>query len=88
MATLVKFRKFDRMFDDTNEQDLVFAYFPQLNYNKRLYGTDLKMSYAHLGQHAPCSKEYGKATPATKDEYLPLLNELRAIGYDNLKICK
>jgi len=85
MATLVKFRKYDQMFSDTKPE--VFAYFPQLNYNKRLYGNSMKTSYQHIGQHSCCSKEYANATPATENEYLELKRELESIGY-NLKICK
>lgn len=86
MATLVKFRKYDKMFHD--EPDTVFAFFPQLNYNKRLYGNDLKDSYKHLGQHAAMHKDTVKgARKATESEYIPLKQELESIGYD-LKICK
>lgn len=78
MATLVKFLK---------KNDEVFAYFPQLNYNKHLYGNTLKTSYAHIGQHSACSKEYAnEAVMASKEEYQPLLEELVSIGYDNLKV--
>lgn len=45
--------------------------------------------YAHIGQHAACSLEYYHSTkPATAGEYQNLLNELKYIGYDDLKICK
>lgn len=87
MATLVKFRKYDRMFNNTPESELIFAYFPQLNYNKRLYGNDRKTCYAHLGQHTSCHKDYAKAIPANESEYLPLKQELESIGY-TLKVCK
>ena len=46
-------------------------------------------SYAHIGQHGGCSLEYYRSTkPATAGEYAELLNELKYIGYDDLKICK
>jgi hypothetical protein len=58
------------------------AYFPQLNYNKMLYGNNMKTCYAHVGQHSGCSKEYVKqCTPATFDQYQNLLEELISIGY-------
>lgn len=59
MATLVKFLKKD---------DEIFAFFPQLNYNKRLYGNEIKTSYAHIGQHSACAKEYAnEAVIASKE---------------------
>jgi hypothetical protein len=74
MATLVKFLK---------NQGEVFAFFPQLNYNKRLYGNSMKTSYAHVGQHSACHKDYAnESTLPTKSEYQPLLTELKSIGYD------
>ncbi len=87
MATLVKFRKYDRMFNDTPESQLIFAYFPQLTYNKRLYGNEIKTCYDHVGQHSSCHKNYGKAVPATENEYQDLKKELESLGYD-LKVCK
>ena len=46
-------------------------------------------SYAHIGQHGGCSLEYYRRTkPATAGEYQNLLNELKQIGYNDLKICK
>jgi hypothetical protein len=79
MATLVKFRK---------HESEVFAYFPQLNYNKRKYGNSVKTCYAHVGQHSLCHKDYAKnSEPANESEYLTLKQELESIGYD-LKICK
>ena len=41
------------------------------------------------GQHGACSLEYYRSTkPASAGEYQNLLNELKYIGYDDLKICK
>jgi hypothetical protein len=44
--------------------------------------------YAHIGQHSECNPYYVKmlTRPAKPDEYASLLNELVAIGYDDLKI--
>jgi len=81
MATLVRFVK-----DSTGE---ITAVFPQLNYNKRLYGTNKKTCYAHIGQHSVCSKDWLKETVrATIVEYADLFHELVSIGYEPLKICK
>ena len=47
------------------------------------------LSYAHIGQHSACVwyiNDFTKA--ATESQYLPLLNELKSIGYDNLKVIK
>lgn len=80
MATLVKFVK-----DETGE---VTAIFPQLKCNKRLYGNDMLVSYAHCGQHSAAHKDWIKeTTKANSFEYADLKFELQNIGY-NLKICK
>lgn len=80
MATLVKFLK-DR---ETNE---VFAYFPNINYNERLYGSSQKESYSHIGQHSACSVEYSlECEEANKEEYSELLTELEQIGYSDLVV--
>ncbi len=60
----------------------IFAYFPEIP------GTNepgVFTCYAHIGQHSSCHRDYlrGKRL-ATKDEYLPLLNELKRQGYDDL----
>lgn len=78
MATLVKFLKH-------SEGDL-FAYFPQLNYAKMLYGNSQKTCYAHIGQHGACDVAYAnECTYANSTEYSALKEELISIGYD-LKI--
>ena len=48
------------------------------------------MCYAHIGQHGGCSLEYYRedTKPAKSEDYAPLLEELRAIGYDDLQVCK
>lgn len=78
--TLVKFRK---------DEAGVTAVFPQLKYNKRLYGNDMVSCYAHVGQHSGASIEWvnESTTPATEADYNDLKQELESIGYD-LKICK
>jgi len=79
MATLVKFLKED----DGN----ILAVFPQLNYNKRLYGNKLKLAYVHMGQHTSCSLEYAKTcNMATSKQYTNLLTELKQQGYTELKV--
>ena len=71
--------------------DEVVAIFPQLKYNKRLYGNDMVTSYTHIGQHSACHVEWAndrKLHPlATNEQYADLHNELIGIGYE-LKICK
>lgn len=85
MATLVKFRKWK---DNKFEGDIT-AVFPQLNYNKNLYGNFIKTGYAHIGQHTAVSTDWVKTEtePATPEEYSALKAELESIGY-TLKICK
>lgn len=44
-------------------------------------------SYQHVGQHGGCSYDLlHELRPASKDEYMPLLKELKSIGYHNLEI--
>lgn len=83
MATLVKFVK-DK--DGDFEGDIT-AVFPQLKYNKKLFGNDTYMGYAHIGQHGGVSKEWIKehTIPAEVSEYSDLKKELEGIGY-SLKI--
>lgn len=78
-ATLVKFY--------TEKDNSILAVFPQLHYNRRLYGKDQLTCYAHIGQHSGCHKEYLKdLKPATDlTQCIGLVNELTKIGY-NLKI--
>lgn len=79
MATLVRF---------VTHSNEVTAIFPQLKYNKRLYGNDMLTCYAHIGQHSSCSKEWLNETQkATPEQYANLKTELEQIGYV-LKICK
>lgn len=82
MATLTKFVK-------DPEYNEIIAFFPQLNFNKRLYGLKQKTCYTHIGQHSSCTVSYinNDCVKATKEEYTPLLKELQSIGY-NVKICK
>lgn len=43
--------------------------------------------YANIGQHsASCYGYYRKCVKCSPNEYKPLLNELKMIGYDNLNI--
>lgn len=66
------------IFRVSNEDGSVFALFP---YNP---ATDRYVtSYQHVGQH--CAADYNgciaSSRPATPEEYAPLLQELRRIGY-------
>lgn len=43
--------------------------------------------YAHIGQHSACSLGWYYTTkPAAETEYADLLQELKSIGYDDLKV--
>lgn len=50
----------------------------------------LVMSYMHIGQHSRADYNYiiSITKPATEEEYKDLYDELKRIGYDDLKICK
>lgn len=62
----------------------VFAFFPEEKYNSIENGTFY--SYSTIGQHSACHIDYAKeCKEATKEEYLPLMKELKQIGY-NLNI--
>jgi hypothetical protein len=79
--TVVKFFKY-------RGSEAILAYFPNLNYNKRLYGNRMKSCYHHVGQHGACSTDYIKGRKYAKpEEYKDLKEELESIGY-NLKILK
>lgn len=47
-------------------------------------------SYMHLGQHGAADYHHVVATtkPATKKESAGLLNELRQVGYNNIRVIK
>jgi hypothetical protein len=77
MATLVRFYK---------DKAEVFAVFPQLFHNKRLYSTKRRVCYSHIGQHSVCNDEYLKECKKAKEpEYQALKKELEEVGY-KLKI--
>ena len=50
----------------------------------------LCLSYEHVGQHGGADYFHcvSISHPASPHEALPLLRELRTLGYDNLQICK
>lgn len=76
MKTKVVFRKF--------KDGEVIAVFPQISYNYVYY-----MSYTHIGQHDGCVRHISSfTTPATEEEYKPLLKELQDIGYTALQVLK
>ncbi|RTL04973.1 hypothetical protein EKK58_09205 [Candidatus Dependentiae bacterium] len=73
--TKVIFRKFKQGGD-------IIAFFPELP------GTNSPntcMNYMHIGQHGHGDANCGHTIPAKRAEYMPLLKELRSIGY-NLEI--
>lgn len=76
MKTMVVFRKF--------KDGEVIAVFPQISYNYVYL-----MSYLHTGQHGGCVRHISNfTTPATEEEYKPLLKELQDIGYTDLQVLK
>lgn len=46
------------------------------------------MAYEHHGQHGNATYPHPQTVPATADEYAELLAELKAIGYDDLRVVK
>lgn len=75
--TPVLFRKFNKGQD-------VIAIFPTIAADLRFNA----QSYQHIGQHGACSPDllHNVTTKATREEYGPLLAELRSIGYNDLKV--
>lgn len=75
--TKVNFRKF-------KDGDII-ALFPEIQETNKYVD-----SYMHIGQHgnADYNGVIKNTTPATKEEYKPLLEELLYIGYKNLKVIK
>lgn len=65
----------------------VMAVFP---YESGTNDPSTLMIYVHNGQHGSADIGYvnQKTRPSTAEEIKPLLNELRQIGYDNLKILR
>lgn len=62
----------------------IIALFPQM-----LCSRGTIISYMHIGQHGGADPLIVYDTKlATPEEYAPLLAELVAIGYDNLRVCK
>jgi hypothetical protein len=79
--TLVKF--LINEIGDREYTKTVYAYFPQLKFNKSLYYNTMNTSYSHIGQHSACHIDYAKQSrEATKQEYKDLYEELISIGYE------
>lgn len=77
MATTVVFRKF-------KSDGQIIALFPSIK--ATTHGADI-MSYMHVGQHGAADPFANYDTVLAKEaEYLPLLAELRSIGYDDLVV--
>jgi hypothetical protein len=80
MKTLVKFVK-------DNESGEIVAIFPKDYWTT--FSNDTVTCYAHNGQHSCAHIDWIKEQlPANEEEYKPLLNELRSIGYTDLRILK
>lgn len=65
----------------------IIALFPDVPWSGR---RDEIISYMHLGQHGVADYRYVVATtkPATEKESAGLLNELRQVGYNNIRVIK
>lgn len=67
--------------EDGNRE--VTAVFPDMLESGGIYRT----CYAHIGQHCSAHLDWiNETSPAKPEEYAPLLAELKAIGYDDLKV--
>lgn len=67
----------------------VFAFFPQWYYHEKSHPDHDEMfySYAHIGQHSACHIDYAnECKEAAINEFMPLLQELVGIGYNDLQI--
>lgn len=65
----------------------LFAYFPDEHYHHEGHPEykNVFTSYAHVGQHSGCHKDYLKGKKlASPEQYNDLLNELKGQGYDDL----
>lgn len=69
-----------RKWRDTND---VIAFFPDQRERNGLI-----MAYERHGQHGSAMYPHPQTEPASPAEYADLLAELKAIGYDNLRIVK
>ena len=79
-------RKTPVVFRKWNNGDII-ALFPMIQAdNQGLLCT----SYMHIGQHGGASywRVIAQTVPATPAEYADLLVELKAIGYDNLRVMR
>jgi len=61
----------------------VIAFFPDQRERNGMI-----MSYEHVGQHGAGVYPNPLTVPAHPEEYAPLLAELKAIGYDDLRVVK
>lgn len=46
----------------------------------------MRQCYAHIGQHGDCYDGMQRRKRATPEQYQPLLNELKSIGYKNIEV--
>lgn len=89
MKTKVIFKKIAFFNEDEPNITEVNAIFPE-EVQAIVNGAKHYLGYAHIGQHTEIHEDFltdgkvGKHTvkTATKEEYLPLYNELLYIGYD------
>ena len=73
----------DVIFKKDKKENEIVAFFP---YEFANWQGEF-MCYAHIGQHSNCCDSYyRKCVKCSYDEYKPLLDELKIVGYDNLNI--
>lgn len=65
----------------------IIALFPDVPWSRRLGEV---ASYMHIGQHGAADYRHVVATtqPATEKESAGLLNELKQVGYHNIRVIK
>ncbi len=74
--------KFIKEINTYTKENEILAVFPEIFENQQK--TEI-LCYTHQGQHSSVSLDYIKhKRKANKEEYFPLLNELKNIGYNNL----
>ncbi len=82
---------FYRVFETEHCNEHILAFFPKEHYYNKYHPergkSDMFMSYAHIGQHGPCSKEYildrGLCEPCEYEEqFKDLKAELESLGYN------
>lgn len=61
----------------------IVALFPDEDYD---HSSSCIVCYSHVGQHSGASRDLIRHKMATREQYEPLLKELKSIGYDDLEV--